>query len=125
MGLKVQLNVQEDAELRAAIKDMVRGSLTSIVRDEISDMVKEIMVPRIDKFDLKSQQFDKVLRSVVSDKLSQEGFATYSIRDAAKSIIDELIKDRIKKTFTEDNINALVKEAFEKHMRALISSVKV
>ena len=37
----VKLTIQEDAELRAHVKDMIRGQVLSITREEIAKMVLE------------------------------------------------------------------------------------
>jgi hypothetical protein len=40
--VKVSLQIADDAELRAAVKDMVRGQLRSIVREDIVSVICEV-----------------------------------------------------------------------------------
>ncbi|MDO8640854.1 MAG: hypothetical protein Q7R33_04870 [Nitrosarchaeum sp.] len=39
--MKATINIGEDAELRAAVKDMIRGQIKSITREEIREIVSE------------------------------------------------------------------------------------
>jgi len=124
MGMKLTLNVQEDAELRAAIKDMVRGVVTGIVREEISDMVKEIMVPRVDKYDLGGAHFSQAMREVISNKLRAEGVSSFTT-DYVKPIVEGLVKEMLDRHIKSGNIETMVKAGIQTHIKALISSVNV
>ena len=39
--MKVTLNIENDAEMRAYVKDCIKGQVLSIVREEMQEMIKE------------------------------------------------------------------------------------
>ena len=41
--MKIKLDLQEDDELRAYIKDLIRGQVVSIVRQDIQDVLHEVV----------------------------------------------------------------------------------
>lgn len=124
MGMKVTLNVQEDAELRAAIKDMVRGAVTGIVRDEIKDMVKDLMGHRISQYDLGSAHFKQCMKEVAAEKLRTEGISSFTT-DYVKPIVEGLLKEMLDRHIKSGVIETMLKAGVQAHIKALISSVNV
>lgn len=74
--MKVTLNIQDDQELRASIKDAIRGQVLSIVREELTQTIK-------DEFKRKLIAMEVVLLKRKSDsKAPDEKFVVF----------DEIIK---------------------------------
>lgn len=45
--MKLELNIKDDKELRDTIKDMVRGQVMSIVREELKALAREALLDKI------------------------------------------------------------------------------
>ena len=61
--MKVTLNIADDAELRAAVKDMIKGQVLSIVREELLDIFKDELGRKIKGMDTFS--FHKIMKEAM------------------------------------------------------------
>lgn len=45
--MRVELSIKDDSELRNMIKDMIRGQITGIVREEITQIIGKVVEEKI------------------------------------------------------------------------------
>lgn len=45
--MKLNLNIEEDKELRAYIKDMIKGQVLSIIRSEVKDCLQTVLETKV------------------------------------------------------------------------------
>ena len=68
--MKLELAIKEDKELRAFIKDMIRGQITSIAREEISAIIKEVVVQKYG--DSGNIGVDRIIRDEIKTMVNNE-----------------------------------------------------
>lgn len=68
--MKLELSIKDDKELRTIIKDMVKGTVVSIIRMDLSGMIQKTLGTAVDKMlTTDMARFDERLRA---HKLEQE-----------------------------------------------------
>lgn len=95
--MTVKLNISEDAELRAAIKDAIKGQVISIVRETVTDVLKEVLESKVSKISIESLLFEemgKIIKRTLTDSPSwnQPNF----IQAEAKKIINQKLEEYFK-----------------------------
>jgi hypothetical protein len=117
--MNITLNIQNDAELRAFIKDAIKGQILSIVREEFIQIVKEEIERKLkgsDKYAFERMQKEattEVVKSILYKKHSVSRWNTDFIKPIVESVVKESIAGKDWKTM----IDTLAKEK----VRQLIS----
>lgn len=100
-GFKIKLDVQEDKELRSYIKDLVRGQVLSLAREELVDIFKGVFKERANSQASKSmlnidlmirEEVKKIVEAALKEK---SGFSTYRgyIQNIARELVNEKLKN--------------------------------
>lgn len=98
----IKLDIQNDKELRTYIKDMIKGQVTSIAREEIKEIISEI----VDKKFLPKtkEEIEKMIRDyikyVVNDKLGFN-YSAHGIDIQLKYMFKEIATELLIKKFNE------------------------
>ena len=98
--MKVNLSIQDDAELRAYIKDMIKGQITSIAREEIINVINEVSKAKIPS---NQSELESIIRYEAERLIKEELFDHYGligntkISDMAKEILKEMVVDNFPK----------------------------
>jgi len=93
----VKLNIEEDKELRLAIKDAIKGQVRSIAREEIIGILKEILVQKVPDADP-----DKILKEEVMKTVKAQldngswGKASY-VQQLAREEVQKIVKEIMSK----------------------------
>ncbi len=91
--MNVSLNIHEDAELRAAVRDMIRGQVKSITRAEILAIVREEISGKIEKTgqsraeDILKKEIEKIVKGVLFS-----GYGDSFIKQETRRQINEHLK---------------------------------
>ncbi len=64
--MKIELSIKDDAELRNTIKDMIKGSVTSVVRESVDAIIAEAIRKQVENI------LPKEVQSIVSDFLRKQ-----------------------------------------------------
>lgn len=87
--MKLELSIKDDKEMRDLIRDMIRGAVTTIIRDELKDIAAKQL----------SQEMDKRLREAstyeVREQLRKSGITAKQISDAIKEFVSAEVEDQI------------------------------
>jgi predicted house-cleaning noncanonical NTP pyrophosphatase (MazG superfamily) len=94
--MKLNLTVEDDAELRACVKDLIIGQVRSILRDEFTDIVKQTTATIINK-NVTEETVTSLVKSKIYDELCRAtGFNQGSfIKEVAKVEIIKAVKERV------------------------------
>ena len=96
--MKVELSIKDDRELRAHIKDLIRGEVVSIARGEIRSILAEV-VGGIATGE-SQEKVDAIAKSVISTAVQKEfsrsGYAQVSF---VQKTIREQISEMLRKAF--------------------------
>lgn len=94
--MNVKLNIHEDAELRAAVREMIKGHVKSITRAEILDSVRAEISGKIEKTGesrgekIMVQEINKIVKGVLFPR-----FGPSFIKDEVRRQVNEALKGRI------------------------------
>lgn len=87
--MKVELSIKDDAELRALIKDMIRGAVTTIIRDELKEVARQQL----------SKEMEKTLREVsyyeVRKHLQKSGKIGIEVSTAVAALVGAELEEQI------------------------------
>lgn len=95
--MNVSLKIENDKELRAYIKDLVKGQILSIAREDILQILKEALsnkTPNVDPDKLLREEIVKIANS----KLVSDGSWTTpsTIKQIAREEIQKIVKEMFK-----------------------------
>lgn len=85
--MRVQLRIEEDAELRAAVKDLIDGQVKSVARQEIRQIVQELVK------DSSEKNIVKLLEQSIANYVVDAFGNSYNMRDSIKKMVAEEIKN--------------------------------
>lgn len=95
--MTVKLNINEDPELRAYIKDAIKGQVVSIAREEILNILKEVLKGKLPTVDPNTILRDEVLR-LVKNQLDNGGWNKPSfVQEEARKEVQKLVKEILTK----------------------------
>ena len=112
--LKISLDIHEDDELRACIKDMVRGQVLSIVRAEIHDeVVRAISKVKM----LTEEEIERTMRAEIKNALQRYSKVGYTGTHRSSSYIETWAKgyvhDMVVETMKDVDLKAMVENSFK------------
>lgn len=77
--MTVTLNIQNDEELRAYAKDLVRGQINRISREELVDMIKVELDRKV--LGLDTQRFEQLMKQCFKDAIIEILRKDYKVMD--------------------------------------------
>ena len=101
--MNVNLKIENDAELRQHIKGLISGQVKSIVREDIKDILKEVLGKKIKDTDIPTVDFlvKQEINQMVKKELDAKGWNEPSfIKTEARKFVNEYIKE----AFAKQNI---------------------
>jgi hypothetical protein len=121
--VNVTLNVNDDAELRSAIKDAIRGAVKSIVREEISEIIATELRGKI-RGDI-TAKVDIILREELGKEIRKNLSIMPYFNDNKQ--IDAVIVSSVE-WYLQQHHDLIAKQAFlcttDKVVQALLKAVK-
>ena len=98
--MRVTLDVNDDAELRNHIKDVIRGQVESIVREQTKESLVNIMTMKYKDADtIIEKMISEKLDSILQEKAREWGHPT--IKDAVHRQLETRIQQEIKAMVNE------------------------
>ena len=89
--MNVTLNIENDKELRAYIKDAVKGQVLSIVREEMMEIIKEELERKLKG--LTSSRFDNITKDATKEAVKSILLKEHNVRTWDDSFIKPLIEN--------------------------------
>jgi hypothetical protein len=91
--MKITLSLNDDVELRSYIKDMIRGQVKSVARDEMKSIIAEAITPKItSKEDINNMVKEEVKKQVIN-VLSTGSWSDDYIKAYTRKLINERLKE--------------------------------
>ena len=109
--MKIELSFKDDAELRKHIKDMIKGQVKSLVREEITKIIKDVYKNKLGK-----ESMDHAIKQeikTITHEYSQRYTSEWDLNKEVRKGID----DRINTYFEE---NAVAEQIQKRLMSAEI-----
>lgn len=99
--MKLELTIADDKELRAFIKDQIKGMVLNVAREEIVEIISKAANEK----QLASKDFlAKTIKELINNQFSGQ----YNFRSMVKNLIQEEVRAIIKEVIESGNINALL-----------------
>lgn len=99
--MTVSLNIENDAELRAYIKDCIKGQVLAIVREEFLDIVREEFVDKVRKSrtvtnldSVIQNAVNKIVKDTIHDKLNISEWSKDSLIPLVNQKLDAMLSTR-------------------------------
>jgi len=114
--MKVTLNIQEDVELRAAIKEAIVGQVLAVTREEITAIVREEIGKKIRNSDVQylnrliGESMQKVLEGILYEKYEVDTWRTAWIEPAITKYLDMKVGNALKGRNWDGVVEALAKQ---------------
>lgn len=100
--MKLTLNViTEDDSFKKELKDLIRGQVTSVVREEIREILKEIMEKKLGNTEKSS--IEAWIRSELNFHIRRTIFDNNQEKVALLKITEEEIKNKVEGFLGKDN----------------------
>jgi len=110
--MDVILKIKNDAELRAYIKECIKGQVLSIVREEFLQIVKDELERKIKGSD--ARNFERMQREAITDAMKSILYKEHSVsrynNDFIKPFVEAVIKDAIQGKDWKALVDQLAKE---------------
>lgn len=117
----VTLNIQNDAELRAHIKDAVKGQVMSIVREELIEIIKSELDRKVKGWE--TQHFQQVMKMAMDDILRDILYKKYDVSSWGESFLRPYINEILDKVTKGNNWDALIEKTARERMKALLTQI--
>jgi len=98
--MTISLNLSNDAELRAYVKDLIKGQVLSIVREEIKTTLKELIDKKAADYSEKTidSLFKDTIKNAVNDEIKKAGWNEANfIKKETRKVINELVVEALSK----------------------------
>jgi len=108
------IKIEESSELKASIRDLVKGELVHMVRDEVNTLVKQEIVKQVKKLEtsITQEKCDDIIKNkiytVVLDLITGGRWFSPNniVVDEAKAVTRELTKEKVTELLEKTKISA-------------------
>lgn len=96
--MRVTLNINDDAELRDYVKDLIRGQVKSVIREEMSDILLSEIRSKTRKMEIPKMEvmMKELIEKEVRHALGTTSYNSF-IQVEARRIIQDVISEAIEK----------------------------
>ena len=121
--MQVHLEVADDKELRKAVRDLIRGQVTSILAGEgLSEMVAQAIERKIVS---KNYNIDGMVNTTVNDLVRGkiQNNTTYFLEPKSyiKNAIAEIVESQVKLLVNQEFIEKIARETDQNHLKSLLN----
>jgi len=110
--MNVTLNIENDAELRAYIKDCIKGQVLSVVREEFTAMVQNELERKIKGSD--ERNFERIKKDATVEAMKSILYKEHSVSrynsEFIKPYVEAVVKDAIAGKDWKQMVDQLAKE---------------
>lgn len=116
--MNITLNIQNDQELRAFIKDAIKGQVLSIAREEFLQIVRDEIQRKIKGTD--DSQFYRMFRSAMENACLKILRDDHNVMDWNKTFISPIVSAVVSNTLKGTDWNKLVDQVAKEKIKELI-----
>ena len=121
-NMKVTLNIQDDAELRASIKEAIKGQVLAVTREEITEIVKSEIGKKIQNSD--TQYLNRLINESMKSVLQVILYKEYGVDNWSNTWIEPIItrylSDKVQDALKGKDWNTLVDTLAKQKVRELL-----
>ena len=117
--MKVTFNVENDAELRAAVKDLIKGQVLSIVREEFVEIIKEELERKLKGTE--RYVFETYLRDSMKSAITSILQKEHKVGNWNSDYITPIVSQIVNKSIEGKNWDLMVDQLAKEKVRSLLS----
>lgn len=91
--MRMELSIKDDTELRAVVKDMIRGQVTRLIRDE--DLVQHTITEHVKKASISTNRLEAIMVSETKNQIAH-AFNCMDIKAKIRGMVQEEIVNQVK-----------------------------
>lgn len=117
--MKVTLNIENDAELRAYIKDCVKGQTLSVIRSELLEIIKEELsrkLKALNTHDAFTKMVNQALVSAIDSILRKE----FGVNRWSDNFLRPFVENVVKEAIAGKDWNAMVNVLAKEKIKSLV-----
>jgi len=108
--MNIKINIEEDAELRAYIKNAVEGQVKSLNRDEIVKSLQEEIVKKLNN----KEYMDTMVRNTIINSIGSILMKQGIIQQWQSDWIQPYVENAIRKSIDNLNLDFMVKQKLDR-----------
>jgi hypothetical protein len=117
--MHITLNISSDAELRAAVKDMIKGQVTSLIREELTSLMLEEITRKIKG--METHRFDRWLQDAMTAAVKEILQREHKVAEWGTDFIKPYVMQRLNSVLLDSkDWNKLVDEMAKEKIKALM-----
>lgn len=120
--MKVTLNIEQDEQLRAAIKDAIKGQVMSVTREEINLIVKSEIGKKIANRDV--QYMNRLLSESMTQIIKEILYKEHNIGNWdstwIKPIVDKYLDSKVKEALKGKDWKKVIDDLAKQKIKELI-----
>lgn len=116
--MNVTLNITNDAELRAYVKECIKGQVLSIVRDEFMLMVIEELQRKIKGTSLPN--FEAMTKTALREAVTHVLYKEHKVGEWNNEFIKPFVEQQVNKAIAGKDWKAMVDALAKEKVRSLI-----
>jgi hypothetical protein len=116
--MKVTLNIENDQELRAHVKDAIKGQVLSIVRDEMLDMVRNELDRKIKG--MGEYTINKIISEAMTVAIVKILREDHNVSAWGDSFISPVVEKFVTKAIERKDWDKLVNDLAKQKVQSLI-----
>jgi hypothetical protein len=116
--MTVTLNIENDAELRAYIKEAVKSQVLSIVRDEFLQIVKDELERKIKGQD--KLYFDRMIRDSMQNAVSSICYKEHNVASWRNDFINPIVSSLVSASLMHKDWDKLVDDVAKEKVKSLL-----
>lgn len=120
--MNLTLNIQNDVELRAFIKDAIKGQVLAIVREEFVQMIKEELERKLKGGD--EYAFERMTKEAIHNVVKSILLKEHSVSQWHTDFIRPIVEAEVSKAIAGKNWRQMVDQLANEKIRSLISGQK-
>jgi imidazoleglycerol phosphate dehydratase HisB len=116
--MTVTLNISNDAELRAYIKDCIKGQILSLVREEYLEVIKVELIRKLNIQD--NRTFQRMTEIALKESLSDILRKDHNVTRYGDAFIKPIIEKLVNEAVSNRDWNKMVDDLAKQKVRQLI-----
>lgn len=116
--MNVTLKIENDAELRAYIKDLIKGQVSSIIRDEFEEMIKEEISKKVKSYNGADLLY--YIRATIEKTVDRFLNSMNIKKELNKEMITPIIEKKVVEAIEKTDWNKLVEKFATEKIKLLL-----
>lgn len=116
--MNISLNIENDQELRAYIKDCIKGQVLSIMRDELTAVITKELERKWKGLD--KSNFDRMIKESLKNATRDILYKEHGINRWGSEYIKPFVEELVKESVINTNWRKLVDDLAKEKVKSLI-----